>query len=179
MPTWKLASLTDAQKLALFSKDTLLGPGYTNEPILLSFEVYFHQPIKTASITTTDAWNSMKSIWEGLWGFPSWEIKWSDCSFIKVDGINMYTQFGTFARPHPYHLSKWPGQGTMWAAEQEDGIISFLLKKVKTEKIPKLSSVGNIWERVRNGDTWLSPQVHGVRSSMQWNPQVSLQHGKV
>lgn len=68
MPTWKLASLTDAQKLAspLFSKDTLLGPGYTNEPILLSFEAYFHQPIKTASITTTDAWNSMKSIWEGL-----------------------------------------------------------------------------------------------------------------
>jgi len=68
MPTWKLASLTDAQKLAtpLLSKDTRLGPGDKNEPILTPFEAYLRQPIKTASITTTDAWNSMKSIWEGL-----------------------------------------------------------------------------------------------------------------
>ena len=68
MPTWKLASLTDAQELAtpLLSKDPLLGPGDKNEPILMSFEAYFRQPIKTASVTTADAWNSMKSIWEGL-----------------------------------------------------------------------------------------------------------------
>ena len=36
MPTWKLVSLTDAQKLAspsLLSKDTLSGPANKNEPI--------------------------------------------------------------------------------------------------------------------------------------------------
>ena len=102
----------------LLSKDTRLGPGDKNEPILTPFEAYLRQPIKTASITTTDAWNSMKSIWEGLWGFPSWEIKCSDFSFMKVDGINVYTQFSTFAGPHPYYLSKWTGQGKMWVAQQ-------------------------------------------------------------
>lgn len=168
MPTWKLASLTDAQKLAspLFSKDTLLGPGYTNEPILLSFEAYFHQPIKTASITTTDAWIQWNQSGEGLEApLLRNQMKW--LFFIKVDGINMYTQFSAFVKSLIHILfPKRPGQGDNVSCRTGRRYNLIFVEQIKTKKIPKLSSVGNIWERVGDGDTWLSPQVHGVRSSM-------------